>query len=534
MNTKTFGVMLDMSRNAVMNLKELKNYISVISRMGYNSLFLYTEDTYEVEGEPYFGYMRGRYSLSEMREIEEFALRVGVEIVPCIQTLAHLATIEKWHKYPMDTPDTLLVDEDATYELIDKMFSTLSKVFRSRKIHIGMDEAHNLGRGKHLDKFGYESVNDIMHRHLLRVLEIAKKHGYTPLIWSDMFFRPWNGGDYYFKGKKTVPKEYIEALPEGVVPVYWDYYFKNEEHYDDMLDAHSQLSDKTWFAGGAWTWGGFMPLNKHTLENSAPAIKQAKKHGIENIIITTWGDNGGECSRYAVLPSLFYISELVKGNEDIDLIKIRFKEMFGVDFDDLMLLDLPNDIAHPEVSDDPIYNPSKYMLYSDCFCGFLDSTVKAGGNSIYKKYAEELSKAKGRMKEYSYLLDTAEKLCGVLSDKYELGVKTRKAYKENDKSELSRLANEEYSRVEENLKSFKETFEAQWMKENKPFGFEVHEYRLGGLLSRISSCKKRLLRYASGEISDIPEFCEDILPFMASGESTYFNDFNKNFTSNVT
>ena len=71
------------------------------------------------------------------------------------------------------------------------------------------------------------------------------------------------------------------------------------------------------------------------------------------------------------------------------------------------------------------------------------------------------------------------------------------------------------------------------MKENKPFGFEIHEYRLGGLLSRISSCKKRLLRYASGEISDIPELCEDILPFMANGESTYFNDFNKNFTSNV-
>ena len=50
MNIKTFGVMLDMSRNAVMNLEELKRYISVISRMGYNSLFLYTEDTYEIEG----------------------------------------------------------------------------------------------------------------------------------------------------------------------------------------------------------------------------------------------------------------------------------------------------------------------------------------------------------------------------------------------------------------------------------------------------------------------------------------------------
>ena len=159
MNVKTFGVMLDMSRNAVMNVKELKNYISVISRMGYNTVFLYTEDTYEIDSEPYFGYMRGRYSLSEMREIEKFAKESGIEVVPCIQTLAHLATISKWNKFPMDTPDTLMVDDEATYELIDKMFSTLSGIFSSRKIHIGMDEAHNLGRGKHLDKFGYESID---------------------------------------------------------------------------------------------------------------------------------------------------------------------------------------------------------------------------------------------------------------------------------------------------------------------------------------------------------------------------------------
>ena len=490
---KTLGVMLDMSRNAVMSLEGLKDYLGILARMGYNSLFLYTEDTYEVEGEPYFGYMRGRYSKEQMRELDSYAAELGIEVVPCIQTLSHLATIDKWKKFPMDMPDTLLVDDDRTYELIDKMFSTLSACFNTKKVHIGMDEAHNLGRGKHLDIHGYEKVSDIMRRHLDRVQQIAKKYGYTPMIWSDMFFRPWNRGDYYTKGKVTVPEEYVKALPEGVIPVYWDYYFSSEEHYDDMLSNHEQLSDKTWFAGGAWTWGGFMPLNQHTLENSAPAIKQAKAHGIENVIITMWGDNGGECSRYAVLPSLFYIAELAKGNDDINRIKASFKKMFGIDFDDFMLLDLPNNIAHPEVSDDPIYNPCKYMLYSDCFCGFLDSTVKSGGGKLYAEYADELIKVSRKTKRYGYLFDTAAKLCRVLSDKYELGVKTREAYRAGDTAELSRLAREEYTRVERNTGAFMRAFKKQWLKENKPFGLEVHEYRLGGLLTRIASCKKRLL-----------------------------------------
>ena len=38
--------------------------------MGLNLVMLYTEDTYEVEGWPYFGYMRGRYSREELEAID--------------------------------------------------------------------------------------------------------------------------------------------------------------------------------------------------------------------------------------------------------------------------------------------------------------------------------------------------------------------------------------------------------------------------------------------------------------------------------
>ena len=65
-----FGVMIDCSRNAVMSVEGLKNYLAILKKMGYNCAMLYTEDTYEVDGEPYFGYMRGRYSKEEMKEID--------------------------------------------------------------------------------------------------------------------------------------------------------------------------------------------------------------------------------------------------------------------------------------------------------------------------------------------------------------------------------------------------------------------------------------------------------------------------------
>ena len=147
---ESFGVMLDFSRNGVMTLPALKNFLTTIRKMGYDTVFLYMEDTYEVEGEPYFGYMRSKYSIAEMREIDEFCSSIGIEAIPCIQTLAHLRTFLKWNQAPFDCDDILLVDDERTYELIANFFKTLSSCFKTRRLHIGMDEAHMLGKGRYL------------------------------------------------------------------------------------------------------------------------------------------------------------------------------------------------------------------------------------------------------------------------------------------------------------------------------------------------------------------------------------------------
>ena len=113
MEKQYFGVMLDMSRNAVMKPEQVKKFAKIISGFGYNMIQLYTEDTYEVEGEPYFGYMRGRYTQAEIRDIVEYCETIGVEIVPCIQTLAHLNQIFRWRSvyYQInDCEDILLVE----------------------------------------------------------------------------------------------------------------------------------------------------------------------------------------------------------------------------------------------------------------------------------------------------------------------------------------------------------------------------------------------------------------------------------------
>ena len=529
---ETLGVMLDMSRNAVMSLEGAKRFIPLLSKMGYNCIFLYTEDTYEVNDEPYFGYMRGRYTKDEMKELDAFAASYGIEIIPCIQTLAHLATITRWGKYPMDTPGILMADDERTYELVDRMFATLNECFKTRRIHVGMDEAHNLGRGKHLDRFGYETVDVIMKRHLSRIVEIANKYNYELMIWSDMYFRPWNNGDYYIP-KTTVPKEYVDALPSTVIPVYWDYYSMDEECYSDMMQNHKQLSKNTWFAGGAWTWGGFLPHNKFSLKTMCPGINAAKKNGIKHVFFTMWGDNGAECSKFSVLPALFYLAQYSKGVTDEEKIKAKFKSMFGISYDDFVLLDAPNEFVPGVTKPNNPKNPVKYMLYSDYFVGHLDYTVADGGYDFFCEKEALLAAASKKSRKYGYLFDNAAKLCGVLKYKYDLGFKTRAAYKAGNKEELSRLAKDEYVKCEKAITVFYNSFKKQWMTDNKPFGFEVHDIRLGGLIKRTESCRLRLLDYVGGKIESIPELEVEILPVFEEKKSVYTNIYTNIATSNV-
>ena len=514
MEYRHFGVMLDCSRNGVMKPDEVKKYIDVLVKLGYNCLELYTEDIYEVDGEPYFGYLRGRYTREEIQSIDEYAKSKGMELIPCIQTLAHLSALKK--NFPMnylwDTADILLCDEEKTYEFIDRCFASIAKSFSSRTINIGMDEAHDLGTGKYLDKHGYTPKFDILTRHLSRVVEIAQKYGFKPHMWSDMFFRPINNGRYYGKNLH-IPKEVYEKIPEGVELAYWDYYTQDEEVYEDMISAHLETGKQTWFVGGAWGWCGFAPFNKYTLLSMKPAMRKVLEHGVKDVLITMWGDHGKECSFYALLPALYTIRQYADGNEDETKIKQGFYELFGFDYDEFCALDLPNDTGKPTWNDTGWpENPCKALLYQDPFMGVYDKDLEDGDRVFnYAKHARTLYTLSKKMGEYSYLFKNLSNLCYVLDLKWDLGIRTRKCYRENDREGLQKIV-QDYAVLLTRLKVFHASFAELWEKENKAFGWEVQDARLGGLERRLKTCKKTLERYLSNEIDCIEELTADILP----------------------
>ena len=93
---ETLGVMFDVSRNAVLKLETLRFFFRKMALLGFHLGMMYTEDTYEVKEYPYFGYLRGRYSQEELRGLDDYADKLGIELCPCIQTLGHLNRVLHW------------------------------------------------------------------------------------------------------------------------------------------------------------------------------------------------------------------------------------------------------------------------------------------------------------------------------------------------------------------------------------------------------------------------------------------------------
>ena len=508
---KYFGVMLDMSRNGVMKANEVKRYASIIKKMGYNMLQLYMEDVYEVEGEPYFGYMRGRYTVKELKDIVDYCNSIGIEAVPCIQTLAHLENSLRWPIYEniIDVDNILLVKEERVYTLIDRMFNSLRKSFTTNLIHIGMDEAYLLGLGKYLEKHGFTNRVSILKEHLDRVMDLARKYNFEPMMWSDMFFRLANNGEYYPK-EPTLTKEVIDSVPKDLGLVYWDYFHTDKEYYKKMMKAHMLAGKNVWFAGGAWTWAGFSSGNRFALKTMIPAMTAAKECSLSNILFTLWGDYGKECSYYSVLPALFTARKIYDGETNLDNIKKEFKELLNIDYDSLMDLDIPNYVGKNKDLNTK-ENPSKHMFYSDPFLGFLDSTISNDVKEEYIEYAKRLrSHIKGT--EFDYLFNNAANLCDTLSIKYSLGRRTRDLYQNGDKNALKSILND-YDKVLEYIDNFYESFRTMWFKECKPNGFEIFDIKIGGLKQRLTHCKRRLVEYIDGKIDSIPELEELLLDY---------------------
>lgn len=508
---ETVGPMFDCSRNAVLTSDTLKMFIRKMALMGLNLGMMYTEDTYEVPEQPFIGYKRGRYTYDELKALDDYAFLFGIELCPCIQALGHLNRILHWPalNHLRDQDSVILADLPETYELLEQMLRAATAPYRSKRIHIGMDEAFGVGVGAHLERFGFEDPRSVMGRHLTRVLEICDKLGLDAMMWSDMYFH-LDGHNYHSEGWPS--QRAIDAVDPRITLVYWDYYQAKEEKYTEALARHAKFPVPTVFAGGLWTWPGPAPSYIDAIGNTVPGLEACRKAGIPLVLATAWGDNGAECPMAAAMLALqLYGEYMYTARYDEAALYARFKRCCGADaqaFLDLSELNfLPGIHGNPG---NPV-NACKFLLYQDPLVQLFEADTRgipmadyfAPLEAKYLRYAQENP-------EYEIMFRHYAALAKVLTLKCAWHEQAADAVRSGDRAAAAKLA-DAVPAMAQAAEDLRLRWREMWDHYNKPYGFEIIDSRLGGMRARLLTAGDKMAAFAEGRVDDIPELSSETL-----------------------
>lgn len=521
------GMFFDVSRNGVLRVSSVKKILDYMSCLGLNSLMLYMEDTYKLDGYPYFGYMRGAYSVEELREIDTYAYDRGIEVIPAIQVLGHLENYLRWPEAAgvRSTDTTLLCGEEKTYDLIDSMIKTMRSAFRTKIINIGADEAEDLALGEYIKKNGCQDSYDILNKHLKRVKDICNKYNFKPMMYSDMYFKLGSKNGTYYDVDSKIPDRVLAEMPD-IDLVYWDYGNYVPEKYDKLIEKHKQLNRDITFFGAIWSWNDLLPRYTFTYKALIPGLEACIRNNIRQAYATVWCCDGNECDQFYTIFGMPILSEMCYHNNPCTVADINemARFMFGVKpefFDAVSEISMPYVYHDNWGIDDTFYG--KALFYADilynqtgCIDFFKDAKLR------YQKSAETLLNAFDG-EHWVLYRNHAVAIYEILTIKADIISRIRAAYSEKNIPYLTNLCENILPELINKYKQLLKSWQKIWLSTCKPFGWEVINGRIGYTVARLEYAAEVIADYVNEKASSIEELESEFLESKKNAEIASFH-----------
>ncbi|MFP4522328.1 MAG: family 20 glycosylhydrolase, partial [Fibrobacterota bacterium] len=460
------GIMIDCSRNAVLNISFLKKLIALLGLCGINCLTLYTEDTVSVKGEDLLGYKRGRYSDKELKDLSAYAEKFGIEMFPCIQTLGHMEQLLQYKQAKAgitDTPRVLSIKSKETYKLIENVIRSASAPFSSNLIHIGMDETQGLGQGKYFDPDNPEKPIDLYVAHLKKVSAICKENGLSPIMWADILMGVSDT-------EQKASEELTNEIPKNVTLDYWDYYSHTPDKYKKGIDTYRKAGFEPIVSPGLWNWGNFWAGYPKAMSTMPLFMKAAREKNIKKSLATMWGDDGQEAPFFSALPQLFvYAENCWSESPSPEDVSARFEALTG---DPIEFFALASKLDYPSFKCAPgkFSSVSKGFFYEDPLYGLFSShDMRKRTGAHFRELSEQFSEITDASdKSNSIYFRYVRDFSGILSDKADLYRELYSAYNKKDRKKLKEISESTLPSLSRKIAKFSELREKIWMLENKP------------------------------------------------------------------
>ena len=280
---KMRGITDDLSRGQVSTMENFKKIIRFLSHHKLNVYSPYIEDIFVFKKYPAIGKGRGEITAAEMKELDVYAKRYHVELIPTFETLGHwenILVLPEYVKYAeFPGAHTVNVSDEAVYTMLDDMIGQLSDAFSSPYFNMAADESWDVGLGANKDRVAASDLATVHAEHYKRLFDIIRKHKKKPMMYGDVILN-----------NPTI----LDKIPKDVVIIDW--------HYGAQDSFSSPATFKN--AGfpfvvspAVWNFTGPFPNYVNTMINVQNLNREGFRNGSLGLLTSNWNDYGGEALR---------------------------------------------------------------------------------------------------------------------------------------------------------------------------------------------------------------------------------------------
>ncbi|NQU80996.1 MAG: family 20 glycosylhydrolase, partial [Bacteroidetes bacterium] len=295
------------------HLEKTQYYYKLMDKLAkykVNAIIIEMEDKIKYERQPEVG-SADALSISEWKELSNYAKERNIEISPLIQGLGHASFILKQNKYK-DLRDDPKSDwafnplDPETYKVqFDLYLDAIEATPYGRYLHVGGDEVHTTGRGS-----GKSSL-ELQLTWLNKVCNFAAEHGRIPIFWDDMplkyagVYRPMFNTeltgeevDKVWEENEHKLVEFLGQFPKNCIYMRWNY---------SSPQAIGNIRAMEWFrkngmqvmgaTAGQTRWV-LMPQNESNMDNIKSFALSSISSGINGLLLTLWDDDSPHFELY--------------------------------------------------------------------------------------------------------------------------------------------------------------------------------------------------------------------------------------------
>jgi hexosaminidase len=315
---KTRGITDDVSRGQISTTENFKKIIRFLSKNKLNVYSPYIEDIFVFKKYPALGKGRGELTAQEVKELDAYAKKYHVELIPTFETLGHWENIlvkpefVKYAEFP--GAQTVNVSDERVYTMLDEMIGELGSAFSSPYFNMAADESWDVGLGANKDRVAASDLATVHAEHYKRIFDILSKHHKKPMMYGDVILNN---------------PAILDKIPKDVIIIDWHY---------GALDSYpspavfKQAGFPFVVSPAVWNFTGPFPNYVNTMINIRNLNRDGYLSGAVGLLTSNWNDNGGEDLRELNYYGYAWTAECAWHPLDADLERfdeIFFRQFFG-------------------------------------------------------------------------------------------------------------------------------------------------------------------------------------------------------------